>query len=1035
MLKTYGLSDYQTGFLLVLQRRNRMFLHGKSLHGSRMVAILLALAMCLTPLASYPTLAAPPQKANPAPAQQSNAWGTGTLTDAEIHDLISQMTLAEETSFVHGATDDTCSNANVSNWVKGCVGQAGYIPGVARLGIPPMRFTDGPAGVRLNHQETAMPAPVGLAATFDRNAAKQFGTVVGREGRATNQDILLAPMINQVVIPTAGRNFETLGEDPYLEGQMVAPEVKGVQSQGLIATLKHYAMNDFENGRGSTSVDINEQPLHEMELQAFHSGVNAGAGAVMCSYNRINDVYGCGNDILLNQILKGLFNFGGWVMSDWGATHRISDLMHGLDDEMPRGRNLSDSALANAVANGTSAVALSNDFPAEPAYSGAQWKAAIDASVFRILKQMNNAGLLEGTEYGSHYNGSTPTPYVPPRPDLQALQPGDFSAAQSIAEESAVLLKNDGNALPLKHTDLFSNGKKQGVLVMGPTAIAPYTGGGGSAHVTPFDPVQSPYDALTAAAGTGAKINYVPGYDLDGQVLPSSALNAPDTSNPYQYWTLTPADAAFSNQPGMLRQQVVSSTIAISGTQPTLYSGADAAPDQLDQTVNYTGGNALPVNTAWRWTGTFTAPSAGNWQLKIFVKNQASAALLVDGLSTGRQRCFPGFGCFTIGGGDQKINIGSYPAFPHSSYAGLTEESRSHDPSAPTLEQSTYSVDLTAGQVLHLDLRLVTGATDPTQIQLRWIPPNNQTQAINNAVSAAKNAKKVIIFAYDEGTEGRDRGGNDPAAGMVLPGYQDALISAVAAVNPNTVVVLNTGDPVFMPWVKDVKSILEMWYPGQMGGPATADLLMGNANPGGKLPVTFPADATHYPQYDPNCTDTSTNGNCPLYPGVAQTGFLGTDPHSYRTIDFTTNGIFVGYRWYDKHNVQPLFEFGHGLSYTKFKYSKLSINPASDGGFDINFRVQNVGNDAGAEVPQVYVGPSPDAPTRVQQAVKKLVQFDRIVLDPGHWQDVTLHVTQHELSYWSTTTNDWAVGTGKRTVYVGSSSRDIRLQGSVQVSQ
>ena len=402
---------------------------------------------------------------------------------------------------------------------------------------------------------------------------------------------------------------------------------------------------------------------------------------------------------------------------------------------------------------------------------------------------------------------------------------------------------------------------------------------------------------------------------------------------------------------------MVASTIAISGTQPTLYTGADAAPDQLDPLVNYTGSNALPANTAWRWTGTFTAPSAGNWQLKVFVKNQTSAALFVDGLKTGIQRCFPGFGCFTFGGADAKINIGSYPAFPSSSYAGLTEESKSHDPAAPGLQQSTYSVDLTAGQVLHLDLRLVTGASDPSQIQLRWVKPDNETQAINAAVSAAQSAKKVIIFAYDEGTEGSDRGGDNPAAGMVLPGYQDALISAVAAANPNTVVVLNTGDPVFMPWINSVKAILEMWYPGQMGGPATADLLLGNANPGGKLPVTFPMDATHYPQYDPNCTDTSTNGNCPLYPGVAQTGFLGTDPHSYRTIDFTHNGIFVGYRWYDEYNVQPLFEFGYGLSYTKFKFSKLSITPARDGGFDVSFRVQNVGNIAEAEVPQVYVGP------------------------------------------------------------------------------
>src|SRR6185503_16674851 len=133
-------------------------------------------------------------------------------------------------------------------------------------------------------------------------------------------------------------------------------------------------------------------------------------------------------------------------------------------------------------------------------------------------------------------------------------------------------------------------------------------------------------------------------------------------------------------------------------------------------------------------------------------------------------------------------------------------------------------------------------------------------------------------------TEGSDRGGSNQAAGMTLPGYQDALIAAVAAAQPNTIVVLNTGDPVLMPWAGSVKSILEMWYPGQMGGPATADVLLGVADPGGKLPETFPADATHFPTFDASCTDTSSTGNCPIYPGVARMGFLGTTVHGYREI-------------------------------------------------------------------------------------------------------------------------------------------------------
>jgi beta-glucosidase len=210
----------------------------------------------------------------------------GTLTEANLHSLVSDLTLAQKVGLVHGQAETTdpqfgCGNTGQPNafpvinpgatgsaLVAGCVGQAGINNGVKALGIPPLRQTDGPAGVRLSHQATGLPAPVGLTATFDRAAARDYGTVIGREGRAINQDVLYAPMINQVTIPTAGRNFETLGEDPYLAGELVAPETDGVQDEGLIVTLKHLAMNDFENSRTNTAIKLDERSLHELELQA-----------------------------------------------------------------------------------------------------------------------------------------------------------------------------------------------------------------------------------------------------------------------------------------------------------------------------------------------------------------------------------------------------------------------------------------------------------------------------------------------------------------------------------------------------------------------------------------------------------------------------------------------------------------------------------------------------------------------------------------------------------------------------------------------
>jgi beta-glucosidase len=945
--------------------------------------------------------ATPGASAVPGPA--AYGWGQGTLTALELLALVARMTLPEEIGMVHGSPDTTCA----TTLPEGCVGQAGWIPGVARLGVPPLRMTDGPAGVRLDHVETALPAPVALAATFDERTAHDYGRTVGAAGRATGQDVWLGPMVNQVSFPTAGRNFETLGEDPYLAGRLAARQVAGVQGQGLIAQLKHYIQNDFENGRNATSVTVDDQTLHETELVAFEAGIEAGAGSVMCSYNRIGDVYGCGDEGTLIGILRGQLGFTGFVQSDWGAVRKTTDLVNGTDIEQPAARNLTGAALTGAVANGTPAVAATADFPAYPAISGARWKQALDTAVFRILSTMNRAGLLEGTSYGSRFTGVA-APWVPARPGLPSLRAAEAGTARAVAEKGATLLKNDGRVLPLTADD-------GALVVMGPTAIAPYYGGGGSAHVTPYDGSATPYDAVRALGGPD--VSYVPGYDLDGRIVPSSALRAPDPAGTYPNWTLTRADTAFAGKPGLLRQQITTDPVP-SGAQPARFTGAGAAPDRLDATVDLTGDSALPAGTAWRWSGLLTPPAPG-LRLKVFAAGQAGARLYVDGLETGSRR----------------IDVGGYPAAPAASYAGLDESARSHDPAHPALQQAGYQVPDT-GRPLHLDLRVTAGA-GPTSVQLRWVPRGNRAAAVAAAVEAAREAAKVVVFAYDEGTEGSDRGGSDQAAGLLLPGYQNDLISAVAAANPNTVVVLNTGGPVLMPWAGAVKGILQMWYPGQEGGTATANVLFGRTDPGGRLPVTFPASAAGTPAHDPGCTDTSATGDCPMYPGVVRpSAFLPGARASYRTLTgMLVNGIHQGYRWYDAKGVAPLFPFGHGLSYTRFEYSRLTVTPGGrDGGMDVSFTVRNAGSRAGSEVPQVYLGPSPDLPASVAQAVGKLVGFTRVTLWPGGSRQVTLHADRRQLSSWSATAGGWLVGTGARSVTVGSSSRAPRLRTTFTVN-
>ena len=963
----------------------------------------------------------------------------GTLTAAELRELVAQMTLPEKVSMIHGAPEGADCNSNpdagpifpvVSPSFAGCAGQAGYNRGVPRLGVPPLRQTDGPAGIRLGHEATALPAPVVLAATFDRRAATDFGGVLGREGRAIDQDVLYAPMVNLVTVPTAGRNFETLGEDAFLAGELVAEEVKGIQGEGLIATIKHFAMNDFENARMQTSIAIDEQTLRELELPAFEKAVRAGAGAVMCAYSRVNDVYSCSNELLLQQILRGQFGFEGWVLSDFGATHRLSDLMHGLDSAMPQGNNagLRDDpdpgnlrdppgvgdpgtgrTLTTAVTGGSPEIPVFNDWPTVPAFTAAQWQSALDDAVFHILTAMNDVGLLEGTPFGSRFAAGAPV--VPPRPDLASVAPADFTIAQRIAEDGAVLLKNQRQVLPLDRGDF----ERSGVVVMGPTSVTPYVGGGGSAHVLPFDDVPSPFDALVASAGRGAQVRFVPGYDLDGELLPASAVAAP-------------SDSPFSGQPGWLRSQI-STVLPANGAAPAPCTDACAA-DQLDPVVDDTA-TSLPAATAWRWQATFTAPSAGTWQLKIFAVHQSSAQLFVDGLDTATSR---------------KINLGVYGAgggFGTSgrpSWHGLLQTAKSHDPRGPRFQQSGFTVTFAAGETHTLDLRAYADAAAPLQIRMAWVPPDWQARSIAAAVAAARGARKVIMFAYDEGTEGSDRGGNDQAIGLRLPGYQDDLIAAVAAANPRTVVVLNTGDPVMMPWLADVAAVLEMWYPGQRGGPATAGILLGEVNPGGKLPVTFPADPAHIPTFSADCnpgaisTSPPSDGGCPLYPGVFLPGFV-TGPHSYKTIDFTTNGIFQGYRWYDRFDVEPLFAFGHGLSYTRFQYTDLDVDDAGSGGVDVSFVVRNVGRRTGAEVPQVYVGAPSQSPPGVDFAVKQLAGFTRVALRPGQATRVTVRIDRRDLSSWSVAQHDWNVAGGPRAIFVGASSRDIRLHGNVRIAR
>ena len=776
-----------------------------------------------------------------------------------VEGLLVRLTLDEKLALLHGATDPKA------------LGQAGYVPGVERLGIPPLRLADGPAGVRVRQPATALPAPVLLASAFDPGLARRYGQVIGREGRALGQDVLLSPMVNLIRTPYAGRNFETFSEDPLLSADLVAEEIRGIQGEGLIATVKHYAMNNQEKDRESIDVRIAEQPMAEVELRAFEAAVGAGTGSVMGAYNKVNGTYACENKEFLTDILRDRWGFQGWVMTDWHAAHSTAaSLAAGLDMEMPGGKYFG-AALKTAVENGS--------VPQEH----------VDRAVRRLLTTMDDFGLLDGS--------------APPRPDRDPA--AGAAVALEVAKAGATLLHNKDGALPL------TGGTARRIAVVGPTGSLPFVSGGGSAHVVP-DHADSPLDAIKSRAGQGAHVSYALGEDLFGKPLPKDALST--------------------------------------GVDPE--------------------GQGIGAGKTWTYDGTLTVGDDDEWTFVIHYSGTRPKVLL-DGtdlfpVATGLAEYFAG---------------GLVSAAPD----GLTVRRKTLD-----LAAGGHRLEITA-----------KGGSKGQTFRLRRVTGTTRAQDVAEAVEAARAAHDVVLFAYEDATENQDR------TTIALPGHQTQLIEAVTAVNPRTTVVLNTSSSTSMPWLKRTAAVLQMYYPGQEGAAATAAVLFGDCDPGGRLTQSFPADDDHHP----------VAGDPRRYPGVN-----GVEEYS--------EGVHVGYRWYETEGVRPLFPFGHGLSYTSFAYEELSVERTGDG-LDVVFTVRNTGRRDGVDIPQVYVGPSPDL--RVDQAVRALGGYQRLALKAGESRRVTVRVDERTLSSWDPRRHGWALGTGRRTVWVGASAGDPRLTGRVVV--
>ena len=956
-------------------------------------------------------------------------------------------TLAELTNaslLFHGAANATCHN----------VGPTGAPAGTTPSIMPPcwtdaqgVNVTSGPNVAKTTGPSTLM----GLASSFDTQLGNVWGQAEGTESRELMVTGLFGPQTDIDRLPNWGRNLTTTGEDPYLSGAMVATQINGMQGVGTPSEMKHFAVYNGQNQ--NTNTQISDQALHQVYLSPYESGfVTGGAAATMCSYQIWQDTsstlpstasslsstaplspyavagqnpqtwplneshFSCEQPLTLTYALRDLWGSVAMVGSDYPATHSTSAIFQGEAQEQPTrtgyfsASNVTPSATdptgdtcADASGNAVSCSApgaihvsgipgpgcpASGCTLAQAVANGTVPLSVFNQALAEMLYQEERFGMLgcdqtpvaasctnPGGVNGDR-TGTAPLPTGPaqgatPAADL-GTKNGDAAVAEKMSEEGAVLLKNDASTLPITRGDLGS-----GILVTGP-----------GAEYTIADPTReasigfadrnaiSPLQQLKAFTGDPGAFSYVPANAPSGEPVPSSALS--------------------------------DSTASVTGhLNRTTGPGSPATDSSIDFTT--ASGNGQLAPGAYTWTGYVYVPATDTYTFRFQFSNAAPNANVT----------------FSLDGAAQTLSTAAnvygnlLPGSPTTT--GYTE--------AGLTNLATTTSTLTGGTYHQVTITFNNATGGPASFRFAY---SRAAGDIADAAAAAKGKKMAVVFLNDNGatTSIPNPYGTSPATISAPESLTDAntqLVEAVAAANPNTVVVLNTTNPVLMPWLGGVKSVLEMWFSSEEGGTSTARLLLGLANPSGHTDMSWPANATD--------TIWGYNQTVPLYPGDT------TGPHLERLNNGpngTTNeteGIYNGYRYFDKEGITPLFPFGWGLSYTGFGYSNLHVKQATDGGLDVTARVTNTGQFPGSTVPQVYLGAPDQPPAGIQFAVRQLSAFDRVTPGPGQSTTVTMHVPLRQLQYWSSDQQKWLVAAGIRTVYLGDadSPSSLPLQATVDV--
>jgi beta-glucosidase len=797
--------------------------------------------------------------------------------------------------------------------------------GADAIGLRSMIMSDGPAGARgvaldERHPSTSLPCPSALGATWNPDLVSELTAALGQEASSKGIHVLLGPTINLMRTPLGGRGFECFAEDPVLTAQIAVGYVRGLQEAGVAATIKHYVANDSETERWSYDAQAPEYVLRELYLPPFEACVrDADAALVMAAYNRVNGTAMTENARLLADVLKGEWEFGGVVTSDWHAARSTTaTALATLDLAMPGPDGPWGEQLANAVSDGVVTEEI------------------LDDKLMRLLALARRVGALVPVDEGSPRPSAEPqgvaslTRLVPP----EQVRLVDPALLRKVTASSFVLLKNEGKALPLDRADVG------GLALIGPGAVRPTIQGAGAVVVAPTS-VSTPVDALTSRAGA-AGITVAEGCQIWATVPapPTDSLTDPVTGEPGVHLEFVATDGT------VLR-----------------------AEHRTASTFAWWDG--FPPGIGWG--------EGGSIVLEMLYRPQVTGPHLIGAAGVGRLT-------ITVDG----VIVADRPTVvPVDPVQAMTNPG-----------QVRAGVDLQADQPVRLkvEFRPAIDGEGPLTVRFGIVPAADDETLLAQAVQVARAADvAVVVVGSAELTEveGLDR----PT--LAMPGRQDELVTRVAAVNDRTIVVLNSGMPVLMPWADQVAAVVQAWLPGQAMGDALADVLFGDAEPGGRLPVTLPV----------------AEADCPVLDATPVDGVL-----DYR------EGLLIGYRGYDASGVEPKFPFGHGLGYTDWDYELIEAvtqEHQPDRDFVVRIVITNAGSRFGREVVQAYLAGPPGNPTR---PVRALAAFGSVTAGPGESAEVLLTVPARAFACWDASRGDWVWPDGQFTVEVGRSSRDLRLR-------